>query len=163
MKRKLIGWSDGNPKAFRQTGAVKLLMLLAGPVVSDLVQWLCSHHNEATEKIEASEWYGSLWYVKVRDETVREYPDNYQIAFTVDLERDCVFWSDDTGHQPIFENDMRFDHGGNCFVRSERWARRLRKKFPEATWTKRKYASDGTYIDKVPEANIRDYRERGAK
>jgi hypothetical protein len=111
------------------SSAAKLLHLYSGPVVSDLVRWLAEERN-AAEDITVTEWVSGFWYITLKDSLVEMYPDNNLLGFTVSLERDTILWVNDcdTSDCPIH---------GNCFVRSDRWIRRLRKRFPGITFQRK--------------------------
>jgi hypothetical protein len=126
--------------------AAKLLMTIGGPNVADLVQWLDTNRKE-TEKLECYEWYEERWYIVITDmRSAEKSPGNMLIGFTVDVKADFILWANDKSH-PEYPN------GGNCFCRSDRWFRKLYKKFPQAK-------SDRVYPGK---GNVHDYRPRKEK
>ena len=123
---------------------VRLLVLLAGPVVSGVVRWVADNiRPKDGERVEVYEWHQSLWYVSVSTDRVDTYPENCLFSLTVNLKKDTVFWCGDQSLAPGFPG------GGNCYVRSERWSRLLRKRFPGVT-----YARDGR------QGQVHDYRPR---
>lgn len=128
----------------RLPGVAKLLVRFCGPEVVGLIEWLAEQFRpQDGESLDIHEWIDDFWYVTVKTNRVRDYPDNILIGFTVDLRRDCIFWVGDK------IEGSGFTHGGNCFVRSERWSRLLRKRFPGVT-----YSRDGR------EGQVYDYRPR---
>ena len=100
-----------------------LLAHLGQKNIPALVRWLDANRLP-TENIDVHQWQNELWYVVVVDATVAEkYPADIVIGFTVDLENDSIFWSAVNKHLPF---------SGNCFCRSGRWWRLLRKQYSEA-------------------------------
>ncbi len=110
---------------------VRLLMSIGGPKLKALVEWIESIRNEH-EDVEMFDWTKGdgydLWYIEIKDRRITEKIVNVIFGLTVDVKNDCIFWSNDTTSY-----GGRFSKGGNCFIRSERWWRRLRKQYPEAT------------------------------
>lgn len=114
---------------------VHLLSVLGRPVVSDLVDWLLTERSRKHEKVTAHWWTESFWYLQIIDERNRTDDPHgisaVRLSFTVDVLADVVFWSNDQHHAL-----KGFTKGGNCAVRSQRWVRKLRAKFPGVTLAK---------------------------
>lgn len=122
----------------------KLLLKFAGPEVCRLVEWIASViRPQDGESLYIHEWMDDIWYVTIETNQVQKYPDKFLVGFSVDLRLDCIFW---VGGKI---EGSHFTRGGNCFVRSERWSRLLRKRFPGVT-----YSRDGS------EGQVYDYRPR---
>lgn len=81
------------------------------------------------EEVELYPWIGDYWYVVVKDTRIPESPENMLCGFTINIWADMIFWSNDFTRQDL-------KHGGNCFFRSDRWWRLIRREFPEVA-TKR--------------------------
>lgn len=128
--------------------AARLLMHLnlVKPVIANLINWLDESRNK-DEELVVFEWTDHKWYIEIKDRTVGGYPHDIMIGFTVDLDNDRIFWTNDK-----FYGD-RFPRGGNCFCRSERWFRKLRKQYPNVV-SDRKDPVNG---------NVHDYRSRKQK
>lgn len=124
------------PQKERLSETGKLMLMLAGPNVRDLVGWLNDERYDY-EWLDIHEWMNERWYVILRDRRINKYPKDALIGFTVDLKADRILWakgSDTTS--------------GNVFLRSERWFRKLRAKFPEAK-SDRDHGN-GTFYDYRP-------------
>jgi hypothetical protein len=76
------------------------------------------------EKIDVRSWFGEMYYIVVED-TRKGYwaIENYRMGFTVDVDKDEIFWTGFDETRPGFGN------GGNCFVRSAKWKSLLSKMF----------------------------------
>ena len=110
-----------------------------------LIEWVAAAiRPQDGEVLDIHEWTDDFWYVTVETNRVQKHPDRVLVGFTVDLRQDCIFW---VGGK--IEGSSGFTHGGNCFVRSERWSRFLRKRFTGVT-----YSRDGR------EGQVYDYRPR---
>lgn len=128
-----------------QAARLLLHMALLKPRIAALIGWLDDERN-ADEEMELLEWTEHFWYIQIKDRTVTSgYPGNIMIGFTVDLDGDRIFWS----NQKEWYNG-RFPNGGNCFCRSEKWFRKLYRAYPVEAVSDRKDPERGTVHDYRP-------------
>ena len=111
------------------TQTARLLLAIGKPNTAALVEWL-NANRKPNEQIEVYQWMDALWYVVVVDESLRnlppgEYPRRMLVGFTIDIQKDVIFWC--CGNPAVFASEL---HGGNCFCRSERWWKLVRQRFP---------------------------------
>ena len=129
------------------TQTARLLLALGKPNTAALVEWL-NANRKPNEQIEVSQWMDALWYVVVVDESLRnlppgEYPRRMLVGFTIDVQKDAISWC--RWNPKVLAQEF---HVGNCFCRSERWWRLLRKRFPDI---KGQHENPGAF-------HIHDYR-----
>lgn len=107
-----------------------MLKLLA-PQLQRLLKWL-EDNLMAHEHISISRWRDSFFYIEVIDPRYFKV-NKIRIGFTVDLDAELLR---SAGKEPgiCWNNAVRFDgelpHGGNCFIRSNRWKKKFGKEFP---------------------------------
>lgn len=94
-------------------------------MLSDLIMWLYDATNKH-EYLDIHPWTKEWLYVVVRDRRIGKYPEDALVGFTVNLPMDLMMWCS-SKDQPHGNS-----HGGNCFLRSERWYKLLKQKFPQA-------------------------------
>lgn len=100
--------------------AANMMKATCSKIQAVLLDWLEAKVNRH-ETIEVSCWYGSLFYVCIKDSTITQrYPANMSIGFTVDVKADEIYWNNNFKVNPS---------GGNCFVRSRRWKRLVSRQF----------------------------------
>ena len=117
MKRTLQSRYSGDSYGAAQVIKVKCPTL--GRLLTFLEGKLHRH-----EQLDVHSWYGSLFYVVIRDMRgegiVHLYPRDMRAGLTVDLASDTVQFADSTEVN---------ESGGNCFVRAPKWKTILRRHF----------------------------------
>ena len=110
------------PAYYRLDNATRLALRMCGVEVQGLLTWIESKINKQ-ESVEMREWAGDWWRVTVYDHRVPRHHCNAFISFTMNIKTDEIMWCNHTASNP---------YGGNCFLRSLRWYRLLRRQYPFA-------------------------------
>ena len=91
---------------------VKLTLTLSKGVTLDLVEWLNANIKKKHESIDISYWTNNFWYVEIID---KRYDLGMSCWFTIDIVNNKILWNNEKG---------------NCGLRSKRWAKLVKAKFP---------------------------------
>lgn len=114
----------------------KALLITGGVNTRKLLDWFIWEIDQQ-ERLEIYQWTQERWYFCVINPTLPSVMNQGRnvAGFTVDLLQDKIIWSNE---------------GGNCFVYTEKWARRIKKQF-KATLGRTSWKPD-------TESQVRDYR-----
>jgi hypothetical protein len=114
-RRTYDKYKEGN------SSAAEILKIKCPKVIAPLLTWLESHLKK-TESIDISHWGVDWFYICVEDTDYIKFghPSEMRVGFTVNVLADKIMWSDDTKYN---------SHGGNCFVRANKWKPLIKKYF----------------------------------
>lgn len=105
----------------------------SGTTCLNLFNFLNDNLNKF-EHIVIQHWTENYFYIEVEDERVNTFNSSYRIGFSVDCEKDKIFWNCD---------------GGNCYVRSNRWKKKLKQLNCSLGQPKMHYYADLKFKEKM--------------